>query len=117
MQIPKPAETQDKNNILKMRMKLGGRPVFRLFFLFEVRLLNDILFVLRFFVFFLLIAIVRYIIKRIYSQIHAWRLMRGECAALIIFVHNSFIESPVFAAAIGNNEWVVKPGMVLTSSA
>ncbi len=99
-----------------MRIKLEGRPVFRLVFLFGVRLLNDILFVLRFFVFFLLIAIVRYIIKRIYSRIHAWRLTRDEYAASIIFVHNSLIERPIFSAAIGNSECVVKPGMVLTSS-
>jgi len=100
-----------------MRARLGERPVFRLTFLFEVRPLNDILLVLLFFVFFLLIAIIRYFIRLICNQLHAWRFARDEYAASIIFVHKSLIESPVFAAAIGKSEWLVKPGMVFTSSA
>lgn len=100
-----------------MRIKLGERPVFRLVFLFGARLLKDILFALRFFGLFLLIAIVLYIIRRMYSRLYARRLTMDEYAASIIFVHNSLIERPVFSAAIGNSEWVVKPGMVLTSRA
>ena len=100
-----------------MRARLAERPVFRLVFRLGVRPLNDIRLDLLFFFFFLLIAIIRYFVRRFFSQVYVWRFARDKYAASIILVHRSLMESPVFAAAIGKSEWLVKPGIVLTSSA
>ncbi len=107
MQATTEAKTQATANIFKILMKLGPTRLACLFFLlFEVPGLNDILFVLLFFLFFLAAII----------SFHAWPLTSGEYAASTIFEHTLLIVNPAFAAALGKSECVVNPGIVLSSS-